>query len=198
MDDKGIEAVLDPLELFGRWMNEAEASEPNDPTAVALATATPDGMPSVRMVLMKGVDKRGFSFYTNSESQKGEELRQNPRASMCFHWKSLRRQVRIAGSVTELPPIEVDRYFHGRPRLSQLAATASQQSRVLPSRELLISRVKELDAELPGEVPRPAYWKGFVLRPERIEFWKSREGRLHDRLLYIPSGEGWRRERLFP
>ena len=198
MDDKGIEAVLDPLELFGRWMNEAEASEPNDPTAVALATATPDGMPSVRMVLMKGVDKRGFSFYTNSESQKGEELMQNPRASMCFHWKSLRRQVRIAGSVTELPPVEVDLYFHSRPRLSQLAATASQQSRVLPSRELLISRVKELDAKLPGEVPRPAYWKGFVLRPERIEFWKSREGRLHDRLLYIPSGEGWRRERLFP
>jgi pyridoxamine 5'-phosphate oxidase len=198
MDDKGIEAVLDPLELFGRWLKEAETSEPNDPNAVALATATPDGMPSVRMVLMKGVDERGFSFYTDSESQKGEELRQNPKAAMCFHWKSLRRQVRIAGSVTELPPIEVDLYFHSRPRLSQLAATASQQSRVLPSRELLISRVKELDAEFPGEVPRPAYWKGFVLRPERIEFWKSREGRLHDRLLYIPSGEGWRRERLFP
>src|SRR5271156_2552455 len=198
MDDKGIEAVLDPLELFGRWLKEAEASEPNDPTAVALATATPDGMPSVRMVLMKGVDKRGFSFYTNSDSQKGEELMQNPRASMCFHWKSLRRQVRIAGSVTELPPVEVDLYFHSRPRLSQLAATASQQSRVLPSRELLISRVKELDAEFAGEIPRPEYWKGFVLRPERMEFWKSREGRLHDRLLYIPSGEGWRRERLFP
>ena len=198
MDDEDIEVALDPLELFSRWMKEAEASEPNDPTAVALATATPDGMPSVRMVLMKGVDKRGFSFYTNSESQKGEELRQNPRASMCFHWKSLRRQVRIAGSVTELPLVEVDLYFHSRPRLSQLAATASQQSRVLPSRELLISRVKELDAEFPGEVLRPAYWKGFVLRPERIEFWKSREGRLHDRLLYIRGGEGWRKEWLFP
>ena len=150
------------------------------------------------MVLMKGVDERGFSFYTNSESQKGDELRQNPRASMCFHWKSLRRQVRIAGSVSELPPVEVDLYFHSRPRLSQLAATASQQSGVLPSREFLISRVKELDAEFPGEIPRPAYWKGFVLRPERIEFWKNREGRLHDRLLYIRGGEGWRMERLFP
>jgi pyridoxamine 5'-phosphate oxidase len=198
MDDEDIEVALDPLELFSRWMKEAEASEPNDPSAVALATATPDGMPSVRMVLMKGVDERGFSFYTNSESQKGEELRQNPWASMCFHWKSLRRQVRIAGSVTELPPVEVDLYFHSRPRLSQLAATASQQSRILPSRELLISRVKELDAEFPGEVPRPAYWKGFVLRPERIEFWKSREGRLHDRLLYIRGGEGWRKEWLCP
>ena len=198
MDDEDIEVALDPLELFSRWMKEAEASEPNDPSAVALATATPDGMPSVRMVLMKGVDERGFSFYTNSESQKGEELRQNPWASMCFHWKSLRRQVRIAGSVTELPPVEVDLYFHSRPRLSQLAATASQQSRILPSRELLISRVKELDAEFPGEVPCPAYWKGFVLRPERIEFWKSREGRLHDRLLYIRGGEGWRKEWLFP
>ncbi len=117
---------------------------------------------------------------------------------MCFHWKSLQRQVRIAGSVTELPSLEADRYFHSRPRLSQLAATASQQSRVLPSRELLASRVKELDAEFPGEIPRPAYWKGFVLRPERIEFWKNREGRLHDRLLYLRNGDAWRNERLFP
>lgn len=198
MDDRDIEVALDPLELFDRWMKEAEASELGDPNAVALATATPDGMPSVRMVLMKGVDERGFSFYTNSESPKGEELRVNPKASMCFHWKSLRRQVRIAGSVTELPPGEVDLYFHSRPRLSQLAATVSRQSRILPSREFLISRVKELDAEFPGEIPRPSYWKGFVLRPEQIEFWKNREGRLHDRLLYIRGEEGWRKDRLFP
>jgi pyridoxamine 5'-phosphate oxidase len=198
MEDRDIELVLDPMDLFGRWMKEAEASEPNDPNAVALATATPDGIPSVRMVLMKGVDDRGFSFFTNAESQKGEELRENPRAAMCFHWKSLRRQLRIEGSVTELPSLEADRYFHSRPRLSQLAATASQQSRVLTSRELLATRVKELDADFPGEIPRPQYWKGFVLRPERIEFWKSREGRLHDRLLYTRNGNGWRRERLFP
>jgi pyridoxamine 5'-phosphate oxidase len=198
MEDRDIELVLDPMDLFGRWMKEAEASEPNDPNAVALATATPDGIPSVRMVLMKGVDDRGFSFFTNAESQKGEELRENPRAAMCFHWKSLRRQLRIEGSVTELPSLEADRYFHSRPRLSQLAATASQQSRVLQSRELLATRVKELDADFPGEIPRPQYWKGFVLRPERIEFWKSREGRLHDRLLYTRNGNGWRRERLFP
>jgi pyridoxamine 5'-phosphate oxidase len=198
MEDKDIELAFDPLELFNHWLKEAEASEPNDPNAAALATATPDGMPSVRMVLMKGVDDRGFSFFTNAESQKGDELRQNPRAAMCFHWKSLRRQVRIEGSVTELPSLEADQYFHSRPRLSQLAATASQQSRVLTSRELLISRVQELDAEFPGEIPRPAYWKGFMLRPERMEFWKNREGRLHDRLLYIRDGNGWRKERLFP
>jgi pyridoxamine 5'-phosphate oxidase len=198
MEDSDIELALDPMDLFGRWLKEAQASEPNDPNAVALATATPDGMPSVRMVLIKGVDQRGFSFFTNAESQKGEELQQNPRAAMCFHWKSLRRQVRITGSVTELPPLEADRYFHSRTRLSQLAAAASQQSRILPSREQLAARVKKLDAEFPGEIPRPAYWKGFVLRPERIEFWKNREGRLHDRLLYVLIEEGWRKERLFP
>ncbi len=198
MDDKDIEVALDPLELFGRWLKEAAASEPNDPNAVALATATPDGIPSLRMVLMKGADERGFSFFTNAESQKGEELGENPRAAMCFHWKSLRRQVRIEGSVTELPSFEADRYFHSRPRLSQLAATASQQSRVLSSREFLVSRVKELDAEFPREIPRPAYWKGFVLCPERMEFWKSREGRLHDRLLYTRDGTGWRKQLLFP
>jgi pyridoxamine 5'-phosphate oxidase len=198
MEDSDIELALDPMDLFGRWLKEAQASEPNDPNAVALATATPDGMPSVRMVLIKGVDQRGFSFFTNAESQKGEELQQNPRAAMCFHWKSLRRQVRITGSVTELPPLEADRYFHSRTRLSQLAAAASQQSRILPSRELLAARVKKLDAEFPGEIPRPAYWKGFVLRPERIEFWKNREGRLHDRLLYVLIEDGWRKERLFP
>jgi pyridoxamine 5'-phosphate oxidase len=198
MEDSDIELALDPMDMFGRWLKEAQASEPNDPNAVALATATPDGMPSVRMVLIKGVDQRGFSFFTNAESQKGEELQQNPRAAMCFHWKSLRRQVRITGSVTELPPLEADRYFHSRTRLSQLAAAASQQSRILPSREQLAARVKKLDAEFPGEIPRPAYWKGFVLRPERIEFWKNREGRLHDRLLYVLIEEGWRKERLFP
>ncbi len=198
MEDEGIESGLDPMVMFGLWMKAAEASEPNDPTAAALATATRDGMPSVRMVLMKGVDKHGFAFYTNAESQKGVELKENPNAAMCFHWKSLRRQIRITGPVTELPDAEADRYFHTRARLSQLAAAASRQSRVLPSRELLEARVKELDAAFPSEVPRPEYWKGFVLRPERIEFWKSREGRLHDRLLFVRSGDRWHKESLFP
>jgi pyridoxamine 5'-phosphate oxidase len=198
MHDTDIEFGLDPMVMFSLWMKAAEASEPDDPSAVALATATPDGMPSVRMVLMKGADARGFAFYTNAESQKGVELKENPRAAMCFHWKSLRRQVRITGTVTELPAAEADRYFHSRARLSQLAATASQQSRVLTTREALEARIKELDAAFPAEIPRPEYWKGFVLRPERIEFWKSREGRLHDRLLFIRSGDGWHKERLFP
>jgi len=198
MEETGIEAAQDPIELFRRWLKEAEASEPNDPSAAALATSTREGIPSVRMILMKGIDDRGFSFFTNTESQKGEEIRHNPRAAMCFHWKSLRRQVRISGSITELPAAEADQYFHSRPRLSQLASSASQQSRVMSSRNELIDRVKELDEAFPGEIPRPEYWKGFLLHPDRIEFWKSREGRLHDRLLYIRSGEGWRKERLFP
>lgn len=198
MDEMDAETGPDPIALFGRWMQEAEESELNDASAVALATATRDGAPSVRMVLMKGLDHRGFSFYTNSESQKGLELAENPRAAMCFHWKSLRRQVRISGTVTELSAAEADDYFHGRPRLSQLGAVASQQSRVLANRELLVARVKELEREFPGEIPRPEYWRGYVLGPERIEFWKSGEGRLHDRFLFSRSGDGWRKERLFP
>jgi len=188
----------DPMALFSAWMKEAEATEPNDPIAVALATASRDGMPSVRMVLMKRADERGFAFYTNAESQKGEELADNPRAAMCFHWKSLRRQVRISGSVTELPAADADAYFHSRSRLSQLGAAASQQSRVLASREALVERVQQLDAEFPGEVPRPEHWKGYVLRPERIEFWMDGKGRLHDRFLFTRDGDGWRKERLFP
>lgn len=198
MQDRDIESGLDPMVMFGLWMKAAEAKEPNDPSAAALATATRDGMPSVRMVLTKGVDERGFAFYTNAESQKGLELKENPRAALCFHWKSLRRQVRITGPVTELPASDADRYFHSRPRLSQLAAAASQQSRVLPSREALVARVEELDAAFPEEIPRPEYWKGFVLRPERIEFWRSREGRLHDRFLFVRSGDSWQKDRLFP
>jgi pyridoxamine 5'-phosphate oxidase len=198
MDEMDAETGLDPIALFGAWMKEAEASELNDPSAVALASATRDGAPSVRMVLVKGGDRRGFSFYTNAESQKGLELAENPRAAMCFHWKSLRRQVRISGTVTELSAAEADAYFRDRPRLSQLGAVASQQSRTLASRELLEARVKDLDEKFPGEIPRPDYWRGYVLRPESIEFWTSREGRLHDRFLFSRSGEGWRKERLFP
>ena len=198
MDQSEVESAGDPIALFQRWLNDAEAGELNDPNAVALATATRDGMPSVRMVLMKRVDNDGFRFYTNVDSQKGTELAENPRAAMCFHWKSLRRQVRVSGTVTELPAADVDGYFHSRSRLSQLGAAASQQSRVLASREVLEARVKELEAKFPGEIPRPDYWRGYLLRPERIEFWKDGAGRLHDRFLFSRDGDAWRKERLFP
>ncbi len=198
MDGIDMEEAVDPIVLFGAWMNAAETSELNDATAVALATTTRDGVPSVRMVLMKRADQRGFRFYTNAESDKGVELAENPRAAMCFHWKSLRRQVRISGSVSELSAEEADEYFQSRSRLSQLAAAASQQSRVLASREVLEARVKELDREFPGKIPRPEYWKGYLLRPERIEFWMSGAGRMHDRILFSRTGDGWRKERLYP
>jgi pyridoxamine 5'-phosphate oxidase len=198
MDEMDPEIALDPIALFHVWIRKAEASELNDPSAAALATATPDGVPNVRMVLMKGADHRGFSFYTNAESQKGMELAANPRAAMCFHWKSLRRQVRISGAVTELPAAEADDYFHSRSRLSQLGAVASQQSRTLADRELLVGRIQELEKEFPGEIPRPQYWRGYLLRPERIEFWTSGEGRLHERVLFSRSGGAWRKDRLFP
>ena len=198
MDKSGVESATDPITLFQRWLKDAEAREVNDPDAVALATSTRDGIPSVRMVLMKRVDNDGFRFYTNAGSQKGTELSENPRAAMCFHWKSVRRQVRVSGTVTELPAGDVDEYFQSRSRLRQLGAAASLQSRVLASREVLEARVKELEAEFPGEVSRPDYWRGYLLRPERIEFWKDGAGRLHDRFLFSRDGDAWRKERLFP
>jgi pyridoxamine 5'-phosphate oxidase len=198
MDETGMETAVDPIALFGAWMKEAEVSELNDASAGALATTSRDGMPNVRMVLVKQIDQRSFCFYTNAESQKGLELADNPRAAICFHWKSLRRQVRVAGGVTELTAAEADDYFHSRPRLSQLGAVASDQSRALDSRELLVTRVKDLEKRFPAEISRPKYWRGYVLIPERIEFWKSGEGRLHDRFLFSRSGEGWRKQRLFP
>ena len=188
----------DPIELFGRWMGEAETSEPNDPNAVALATSTPDGRPSVRMVLMKSASHGGFCFYTNCESEKGVELAANPQAAMCFHWKSLRRQVRVVGGVVEMPEAEVDVYFHSRSRRSQLGAAVSEQSRPLPSRALLEERVRRFDEEHPGEVPRPVYWKGYNLQPETIEFWVDGRDRLHDRFLFERSEAGWSVTRLFP
>ena len=198
MDGIDMETAVDPIALFVAWMKAAEASELNDASAVALATATRDGMPSVRMVLVKRVDQRGFCFYTNSESQKGIELAENPRAAMCFHWKSLLRQVRISGDVSELSAEEADDYFQSRSRLSQLGAVASQQSRVLAGRELLEARVSELERTFPEKVPRPAYWRGYLLRPERIEFWRNGAARMHDRFLFSKSGAGWRKERLYP
>jgi len=195
-----IEAAtaLDPVSLFRAWLAEAEAEEPNDPNAVALATATPDGVPSVRMVLLKGLDERGFAFYTNAESRKGAELAANPRAAMCFHWKSLRRQVRVEGTVTELPPAEANAYFHSRSRGSQLSAAVSRQSHVLESREVLEEMVRRYATQVEGEIPRPDRWKGYVLQPERIEFWINGADRLHDRFLFVRDQNVWAKSRLFP
>ena len=188
----------DPIELFGRWMKEASEGEPNDPNAVALATATTDGRPSVRMVLMKRVDEQGFAFYTNADSQKGVELRENPRAAMCFHWKSLRRQVRVEGTIAEQTAEDVDAYFYSRSRRSQLGAAASEQSRPLEDRAELERKVKGLDEQFPAVIPRPAYWSGYVLLPERVEFWQDGPDRLHDRIVFSKGSDGWGKVRLYP
>ena len=188
----------DPIALFRSWMLEAEATELNDPNAVALATSTALGKPSVRMVLLKQLDERGFGFFTNAESQKGQQLEQNAQAAMCFHWKSKRQQVRVEGTVSELPTIEADAYFHSRSRRSQLGAAVSQQSRVLESRAQLEGMVAALAQQFPAEIPRPAYWKGFVLKPLRIEFWQDGADRLHDRIVFLRDGDDWRTQRLFP
>lgn len=193
-----MEDAADPFALFDRWMADAKLSELNDPNAMSLATATPDGIPSVRIVLLKRVDDRGFSFYTNGESRKGGELRANPRAALCFHWKSRQRQVRVEGAITELPPEDVDQYFTRRPRMSQIGAWASQQSRPLPSREELIERTHQYEAEFPEAIPRPPYWTGFVLKPSRIEFWQEGAYRLHDRFIFALAGDSWSKQRLFP
>ncbi len=192
------EAAVEPIALFRAWMREAEAGEPNDPNAVALATATREGAPSVRMVLLKGLDERGFAFYTNAESRKGLELSENPRAAMCFHWKSLRRQVRVEGLVSELPDAEADAYFHSRSRGSQLGAVASRQSRPLASRQALEERVLSVEERCPDDVPRPDFWRGYVLWPERIEFWINGAERLHDRFLFSRVDSTWMKEQLYP
>jgi pyridoxamine 5'-phosphate oxidase len=188
----------DPIELFGRWLAEAERSEPNDANAAALATSTPDGFPSVRMVLVKRADERGFCFFTNIESRKGSQLQANPRAALCFHWKSLRRQVRVEGWVTPMPEADVDEYFHTRSRNSQIGAAVSQQSRPLASREELDSSFRKFAQDHPGEVPRPFYWRGFCVQAEQIEFWVSGDNRLHDRFLFTRDAGTWRETRLYP
>jgi pyridoxamine 5'-phosphate oxidase len=188
----------DPLELFASWLAQAEESELNDPNAAALATATPDGVPSVRMVLVKHVGERLFCFFTNAESRKGAEVASNPRVALCFHWKSLRRQVRVEGNVLPLAAPDVDQYFHSRSRASQIGAAVSQQSRLLGSRAELEEQVKEFGAHHTGEIPRPEFWRGFNLQAEKIEFWLDGKDRLHDRFLFERGGDGWKKARLYP
>ena len=188
-----------PFQLFSDWFAEARGSEQNDPDAMALATATPDGRPSVRMVLLKGHGPDGFTFYTNLDSRKGAELAANPRAALLFHWKSLRRQVRIEGPVEPVPDQDADAYFATRSRDSQLGAWASWQSRPLDARPTFEKRYEEMARRFDGaEVPRPPRWSGYRLKPELFEFWTDRPHRLHERRLFTAQGSGWRAGLLYP
>jgi pyridoxamine 5'-phosphate oxidase len=192
---------VDPFARFAAWLKEAEASEPNDPNAMALATVDETGLPDVRMVLLKGFDARGFVFYTNLESAKGRELAAVPKAALCFHWKSLRRQVRIRGPAEPVGADEADAYFATRPRGSQIGAWASDQSRPLESAFALEKRVAEFTARFGfGTVPRPPHWSGFRVRPLSIEFWRDRPFRLHERLFFGRAAldAPWRTARLYP
>lgn len=203
--DSVIPSGSDPYALFDAWFAEAKESEPNDPNAMALATAASDGMPSVRMVLLKGhgpaeSGEGGFTFFTNAESRKGTEIRANMQASLLFHWKSLRRQIRIEGPLEEVTPKRADAYFHSRPFKSQVGSAASDQSRPMEQRQDYLDRVKALheEHEAAGEVPRPEHWTGFTLRPQRIEFWIDRDNRLHDRRQFDMSEDGWTDTLLYP
>lgn len=188
-----------PHDLFDSWYAEARASEPNDANAMALATADAEGRPSVRMVLLKGHDARGFVFYTNFESRKAGELLVNPHAALLFHWKSLRRQIRIEGAVSRVTDAEGDAYFATRSRDSQLGAWASDQSQPLENRAVFEDRYQQMVARFEGQpVPRPPHWSGFRVTPVRIEFWSDRAHRLHERRLFVREGEGWREGLLFP
>lgn len=189
----------EPFRLFGEWLKDAEAKEPNDPNAMAVATVDETGLPNVRMVLLKGYDERGFVFYTNFESRKGREILASRKAALLFHWKSLRRQVRVRGPVEIVSDAEADEYYASRPRGSRIGAWASLQSRPLESRFALEKAVAEYGLKFGlGEIPRPAHWSGFRVVPSAFEFWHDRPFRLHDRVVFERSGESWAKSRLYP
>ena len=189
----------DPIALFNAWLTEALAKEPNDANAMALATADADGLPDVRMVLLKDADHRGFVFYSNEQSAKGRELAANPQAALLFHWKSLRRQVRVRGQVERVSDEEADAYWATRAKPAQIGGWASQQSQALPDRLALEKRIAEFGLKFGlGKVPRPPHWRGFRIAPTHIEFWRDRPFRLHERLVFAREGQGWTTQRLYP
>jgi pyridoxamine 5'-phosphate oxidase len=197
LDEANVSA--DPIAQFERWFNEALEAKVMEPNAMALATATREASPSVRMVLLKGVDQRGFAFFTDYRSQKGVELSSNPRAALVFYWSELERQVRATGRVSTIPSAESEAYFRSRPLNSRLGAWTSHQSQVIPDRAVLEEKARQVAQRYPGDdVPLPPYWGGYRITPEIIEFWQGRQSRLHDRIRYRRDGEEWRMERLSP
>ena len=201
IDDGGIAPKDDPFALFDAWMEEAKKSEANEPNAMSVATVDKNGVPNVRMVLLKGVDKNGFVFYTNLESAKGNELAQNAHAALCFHWKSLGKQIRARGVVAKVSDAEADAYFASRAKDSQIGAWASAQSRPMEGRFVFEKEIAKTAAKYAlAKVPRPPFWSGFRIAPIEVEFWRNRPFRLHDRLVYrrASPAEPWRTERLFP
>ncbi len=189
-----------PFELFQKWFEEAKKKEINDPNALALGTANKQGIPSVRMVLLKGHSENGFVFYTNLNSQKGHDLKENPKAAMCFHWKSFNRQIRILGNVTQVDDREADLYFNSRPYESRISAWASDQSSVMKERSELLKKIEDFKKKYKNEknVPRPPYWSGWCLKPFSIEFWLHKDNRNHERLRYNKTSKGWKKEILYP
>ncbi len=190
----------DPFIVFKQWMSEAEKNEINDPNAVALATVNESNQPDVRMVLLKEFNNNGFIFFTNLESKKGSDLKKIPKASMCFHWKSLLRQVRISGEISSISDKEADEYFNSRPYLSRIGAWSSNQSKPMETRDAFLNRIQKYKNKFSDQnnVPRPNHWSGFMLSPKRIEFWKDVEGRLHQRLEYLKELNSWKKNILYP
>ena len=189
-----------PIDLFEDWFNEAKKTEINDPNALALATVGKNGIPSVRMVLLKDFNEKGFVFYTNLNSQKSTEIKSNPNVSICFHWKSLLRQVRISGNISQISDKEADEYFNSRPYLSRIGAWSSNQSKPMETRDAFLNRIEKYKNKFTDQnnVPRPNHWSGFMLSPKRIEFWKDVEGRLHQRLEYLKELNSWKKNILYP